>query len=186
MSNSLTALDATFLELEQLDEGATMHIGGVMVFDPLPDGTVPALEAVCTDIASRLTLLPRYSQRQCAPTPTNGLIRLPAASNSQSIAASIANRGFFSTSARTFSLTARRVNSIVLRIQPYVTSSSACRPTVGATRSRHSRSVAKWMGVRMAAGVLAVSELIHVGSQSMRFTRRSVTTSAMPMPTALS
>jgi len=59
----LTALDATFLELEQMDEGATMHIGGVMVFDPLPDGTVPALEAVCTDIASRLTLLPRYSQR---------------------------------------------------------------------------------------------------------------------------
>ena len=37
----------------------------------------------------------------------------------------------------------------------------------------------------MAAGVLAVSELIMVGSQSMRFTRRSVTTSAMPSPTAL-
>ena len=63
MADRLTALDATFLELEQLDEGATMHIGGMMVFDPLPDGTVPALEAVCTDIASRLTLLPRYSQR---------------------------------------------------------------------------------------------------------------------------
>ena len=59
----LNALDATFLELEQMDEGATMHIGGVLVFDPLPDGTVPALEAVCTDIASRLTLLPRFSQR---------------------------------------------------------------------------------------------------------------------------
>ncbi len=63
MSDQLTALDATFLELEQMDEGATMHIGGVLVFDPLPDGTVPALEAVCTDIASRLTLLPRFSQR---------------------------------------------------------------------------------------------------------------------------
>src|ERR1035438_7546556 len=45
--------------------------------------------------------------------------------------------------------------------------------------------IGKWMGVRMAAGVLAVSELIHVGSQLMRFTRRSVTTSAMPIPTEL-
>jgi len=63
MADPLTALDATFLELEQMDEGATMHIGGVMVFDPPPDGTVPTLEAMCANIASRLTLLPRYSQR---------------------------------------------------------------------------------------------------------------------------
>ncbi|HLM85370.1 MAG TPA: wax ester/triacylglycerol synthase family O-acyltransferase [Solirubrobacteraceae bacterium] len=63
MVDQLTALDATFLELEQLDEGATMHIGGVMVFDPLPDGALPSIQAVRTDIASRLTLLPRYSQR---------------------------------------------------------------------------------------------------------------------------
>ncbi|HYM56297.1 MAG TPA: wax ester/triacylglycerol synthase family O-acyltransferase [Solirubrobacteraceae bacterium] len=63
MADPLTSLDATFLELEQLDEGATMHIGAVMVFDPLPDGTTPTLEAVCRDVASRLTLLPRYSER---------------------------------------------------------------------------------------------------------------------------
>jgi diacylglycerol O-acyltransferase len=63
MGDRLTALDATFLELEQLDEGATMHIGGVMVFDPLPDGTVPALEAVCATIGSRLISMPRYAQR---------------------------------------------------------------------------------------------------------------------------
>ncbi len=63
MGDSLTPLDATFLELEQQDEGATMHIGGVLVFDPLPDGSIPSLEAVCTDIASRLTVLPRYTQR---------------------------------------------------------------------------------------------------------------------------
>lgn len=63
MEDRLTALDATFLELEQMDEGATMHIGGVMVFDPLPDGTVPRLETVCSDLASRLLLLERYSQR---------------------------------------------------------------------------------------------------------------------------
>ena len=66
MTDQLSALDATFLELEQLDEGATMHIGGVMVFDPLPDGGAPGLDAVCTEIAARLTLLPRYSQRLSA------------------------------------------------------------------------------------------------------------------------
>jgi len=63
MTDQLTALDATFLELEQMDEGATMHTTGVMVFDPLPDGTAPPLQAVCSGIASRLTRLPRYSQR---------------------------------------------------------------------------------------------------------------------------
>jgi diacylglycerol O-acyltransferase / wax synthase len=63
VADSLNALDATFLELEQLDEGATMHIGGVMVFDPLPDGGIPSLEAVCADTAARLARLPRYSQR---------------------------------------------------------------------------------------------------------------------------
>ncbi len=63
MADPLTALDATFLELEQMDEGATMHIGGVMVFDPLPGGEVPTLEAMCANLAARLTSLPRYSQR---------------------------------------------------------------------------------------------------------------------------
>jgi len=63
MSDQLTALDATFLELEQLDEGATMHIGSVMVFEPVPDGPLPTLQEVRENIASRLTLLPRYSQR---------------------------------------------------------------------------------------------------------------------------
>ncbi|HXW59099.1 MAG TPA: wax ester/triacylglycerol synthase family O-acyltransferase [Solirubrobacteraceae bacterium] len=63
MTDPLSPLDATFLELEQMNDGATMHIGGIMVFDPLPDGTVPTLDAVCTDIVSRLTLLRHYSQR---------------------------------------------------------------------------------------------------------------------------
>jgi hypothetical protein len=38
MTDTLTALDATFLELEEHGEGALMHTGGVMVFDALPDG----------------------------------------------------------------------------------------------------------------------------------------------------
>ena len=63
MADPLTALDATFLELEQLDEGATMHIGGVMIFEPPPNGAVPTLDEVRESIAARLTRLPRYSQR---------------------------------------------------------------------------------------------------------------------------
>jgi len=46
MAGRLTPLDATFLELEQMDEGATMHIGGVMVFDPPPGGNAPSVESV--------------------------------------------------------------------------------------------------------------------------------------------
>ena len=56
--------------------------------------------------------------RYCAATGRNGLIRLAAPSNSHSIVASISNIAFFYTSPRTFSLTASRVNSMVLRIQP--------------------------------------------------------------------
>jgi diacylglycerol O-acyltransferase len=67
MSDSLTALDATFLELEQQDEGALMSIGGVMVFDPLPDGGVPTVEEVCANLGPRLAQLPRYSQRLSSP-----------------------------------------------------------------------------------------------------------------------
>ena len=54
MTDTLTALDAAFLELEQLDEGALMSIGGVMVFDPLPSGGVPTVDQMCPDLVSRL------------------------------------------------------------------------------------------------------------------------------------
>jgi diacylglycerol O-acyltransferase / wax synthase len=63
MTDTLTALDATFLELEQLDDGALMSIGGTMVFEPLPDGGVPSIEDVRANLAARLGELPRYSQR---------------------------------------------------------------------------------------------------------------------------
>ena len=63
MRDTLTALDATFLELEELDEGALMSIGGIMVFDPRPDGSIPTVEQVRTQLAPRLAALPRYTQR---------------------------------------------------------------------------------------------------------------------------
>ena len=67
MSDTLTALDATFLELEQQDEGALMSIGGVMVFDPLPSGALPTVEELCANLEPRLAQLPRYLKRLSSP-----------------------------------------------------------------------------------------------------------------------
>jgi diacylglycerol O-acyltransferase / wax synthase len=61
--DTLTALDATFLELEQLDQGALMSIGAAMVFDPRPDGQVPTLEELKASVEGRLGRFPRYGQR---------------------------------------------------------------------------------------------------------------------------
>jgi len=71
MSDALTALDATFLELEQRDEGALMGIGGVSVFDPVPGGGAPTVEELCANLGVRLDQLPRYSQR-LSSTRTGG------------------------------------------------------------------------------------------------------------------
>jgi diacylglycerol O-acyltransferase / wax synthase len=72
MSDTLTALDATFLELEQRDEGALMAIGGVSVFDPVPEGGAPSVEEFCANLGARLAQLPRYLQR-LSSTRTGGL-----------------------------------------------------------------------------------------------------------------
>ena len=72
MSEHLTPLDATFLELEEADESAHMHIGGVMVFDALPDGRPPSREELCQLLVNRLGQLPRYGQRLSEPH-TGGL-----------------------------------------------------------------------------------------------------------------
>jgi diacylglycerol O-acyltransferase / wax synthase len=58
----LTALDATFLELEDADRSAHMHIGALLVFD----GPPPTLEAVRAQLLERLEGLPRYRQRLSA------------------------------------------------------------------------------------------------------------------------
>jgi WS/DGAT/MGAT family acyltransferase len=75
----LTALDATFLELEEADESAHMHIGGLMVFEPAPeldDGTqapaAPPVADVCRHLESRLDHLPRFAERLSTPR-TGGL-----------------------------------------------------------------------------------------------------------------
>ena len=67
MTARLTALDATFLELEQADPAAHMHIGAVMVFAPRPDGGCPSLAEVRHRLALRLDALPRFRQRLSTP-----------------------------------------------------------------------------------------------------------------------
>jgi diacylglycerol O-acyltransferase / wax synthase len=67
MGERLTPLDASFLELEQVDESAHMHIGWAMVFDPLPEGGKPSLEVLRSQTAERLEALPRFLRRLSSP-----------------------------------------------------------------------------------------------------------------------
>ena len=59
----MTALDGVFLRLEELDEGALMSLGGVMVFEPPEGGVAPTLEALREQLSARLSHIPRYLQR---------------------------------------------------------------------------------------------------------------------------
>jgi diacylglycerol O-acyltransferase / wax synthase len=72
MTQHLTPLDATFLELEEADETAHMHIGGLLVFDPLPGGGAPSFEEGLKHLEQRVEALPRYRQRLSEPH-TGGL-----------------------------------------------------------------------------------------------------------------
>ncbi|HSD80729.1 MAG TPA: wax ester/triacylglycerol synthase domain-containing protein, partial [Solirubrobacteraceae bacterium] len=68
MTDRLSSLDSTFLELEQADEGATMHIGAALVFDPVPaTGGAPPLDDLLALLAERLGVLPRYRCRLSEP-----------------------------------------------------------------------------------------------------------------------
>lgn len=71
-NDQLTALDATFLELEEMDDSALMHIGGALLFDPVPGQGTPAIEQVRKHLDERLDLLPRYRQKLGEPR-TGGL-----------------------------------------------------------------------------------------------------------------
>ena len=66
-ANQLTALDATFLELEQDDDSALMHIGGALVFGPVDGGGTPTIDQVREHVAARLDRLPRYRQKLSTP-----------------------------------------------------------------------------------------------------------------------
>jgi diacylglycerol O-acyltransferase len=72
MGDQLSALDATFLELEEADQSAHMHIGGVIVLEPGSRGGAPPIDEIRRDVVARLPDLPRYTQRLSSPH-TGGL-----------------------------------------------------------------------------------------------------------------
>jgi diacylglycerol O-acyltransferase len=75
MRSHLSPLDAVFLELEQEDEAAHLHIGWAMVFDPPPDGRRPSLEQLREQVRERIG---RESiLRRRLSTPRVGLLSLP-------------------------------------------------------------------------------------------------------------
>src|SRR6266545_5341974 len=76
MGDQLSALNATFLELEEADQSAHMHIGGVMVLEPQPGGGAPPIDRIREDVIARLPDLPRYTQR--LSTPHTGGLRWPS------------------------------------------------------------------------------------------------------------
>ena len=67
----LSPLDATFLELEEADDAAHMHIGTLMVFEAHA-GTPPKLATLQRRLKQRLSAMPRYRCRLSEPH-TGGL-----------------------------------------------------------------------------------------------------------------
>ena len=63
MADQLSMLDTMFLELEQLDESAHMHIGAALIFDPLPGGGTPDIAEMRDHMRARVGALPRFAQQ---------------------------------------------------------------------------------------------------------------------------
>ncbi|MEA2469102.1 MAG: diacylglycerol O-acyltransferase / wax synthase [Thermoleophilaceae bacterium] len=72
MTEHVSPLDATFLELEEADPSAHMHIGALLTFEPPPGQGPPDIEAMRRHLRERLGALPRYLQRLSEPH-TGGL-----------------------------------------------------------------------------------------------------------------
>ena len=68
----VTALDATFLELEEADESAHMHIGSVALFEPGSGGGPPTLDQLRAKLVGVADDMPRFRQRLSQPR-TGGL-----------------------------------------------------------------------------------------------------------------
>ncbi|MGE5281719.1 MAG: WS/DGAT/MGAT family O-acyltransferase [Chloroflexota bacterium] len=67
MADHLTPLDAAFLELEEGDAAAHMHVGWAMLCDPCPQGGAPSLADVQALLDERLELLPNFLCRLSSP-----------------------------------------------------------------------------------------------------------------------
>ena len=67
MSERLSMLDTMFLELEQADDTAHMHIGAAAIFDPLPHGGTPDIDGFRDYLRERVGILPRFTQQLSDP-----------------------------------------------------------------------------------------------------------------------
>src|ERR1035437_545891 len=67
MGEQLSMLDTMFLELEQFDESAHMHIGAALIFDPLPGGGTPDISEFRDYLRGRVGILPRFAQQLSHP-----------------------------------------------------------------------------------------------------------------------
>jgi WS/DGAT/MGAT family acyltransferase len=67
MAEQLSMLDTMFLELEQFDEAAHMHIGAALIFDPLPGGGTPDISELRDHLRERAEMLPRFTQQLSDP-----------------------------------------------------------------------------------------------------------------------
>jgi WS/DGAT/MGAT family acyltransferase len=63
MGEQLSMLDTMFLELEQFDEAAHMHIGAALIFDPLPGDAAPDIAEFRDHVRGRIGMLPRFAQQ---------------------------------------------------------------------------------------------------------------------------
>jgi len=80
MGEQLSMLDTMFLELEQDDDTAHMHIGAALIFEPVPGGGAPAITELREHIRARLGTVPRFAQQLSASKagPFNWLTWEPA------------------------------------------------------------------------------------------------------------
>ena len=67
MGERLSPLDTMFLDLEQAEDGATMHFGAAMLFDRLTRSGTPDVALVREHLDRRLHQLPRYRMRLSEP-----------------------------------------------------------------------------------------------------------------------
>ena len=67
MAEQLSMLDTMFLELEQADDAAHMHIGAALIFDPLPGGGTPDTGEFLDHMRGRTAMLPRFAQQLSGP-----------------------------------------------------------------------------------------------------------------------
>ncbi len=67
MAEQLSMLDTMFLELEQFDQAAHMHIGAALIFEALPGGGTPEISEFRAYVRQRVGVLPRFAQQLSAP-----------------------------------------------------------------------------------------------------------------------